>query len=44
MRQLGFTEEGSLVTIVYRLLPTATYAKFKPMSTDFLNINNPRAV
>ena len=44
MRQLGFTEEGSVVTVMYRSLPTATYAKFKPMSVDFLELRNPKAV
>lgn len=34
MRQLGFTKEGSLVTIMHRSLPTATYAKFRLMTTD----------
>jgi hypothetical protein len=36
MRQLGFTEEGSHVTIMHRSLPMATYVKFKPMSADLL--------
>jgi ubiquitin fusion degradation protein 1 len=37
-------EEGAQVFIQYVNLPSATYAKFKPMSTDFLQISNPRAM
>lgn len=36
--------EGEMAMIEYQSLPSATYAKFKPMSTDFLNISNPRAM
>lgn len=43
MRQLNL-HEGELAMIEYKSLPSATYAKFKPMSTDFLNISNPRAM
>lgn len=43
MRQLLF-EEGELAAIEYKSLPMATYAKLKPMSSDFLNISNPRAI
>lgn len=43
MEQLHL-EEGSQVLIQYVSLPSATYAKFKPMSTDFLQISNPRAM
>jgi hypothetical protein len=44
MRQLGNLEEGGVVTIVYRSLPVATYAKFKPQDVAFLDITDPRAV
>uniref|UniRef100_A0AC35FUY5 Ubiquitin fusion degradaton protein n=1 Tax=Panagrolaimus sp. PS1159 TaxID=55785 RepID=A0AC35FUY5_9BILA len=37
-------DEGAQVSIQYVNLPSATYAKFKPMSTDFLQISNPRAM
>ncbi|MFH4973942.1 hypothetical protein AB6A40_000651 [Gnathostoma spinigerum] len=37
-------KEGDSVHITYFSLPKATYAKFKPQSTDFLSISNPRAV
>lgn len=43
MRQLMFIE-GELASIEYKSLPMATYAKLKPMSLDFLNISNPRAI
>lgn len=43
MRQLHLNE-GDCVRICYTKLPSATYAKFKPQSTDFLAISNPRAV
>lgn len=43
MRQLCLNE-GDVVRTVYVNLPKATYAKFKPQSTDFLSISNPRAV
>uniref|UniRef100_A0A0N5ALF1 Ubiquitin fusion degradation protein 1 n=1 Tax=Syphacia muris TaxID=451379 RepID=A0A0N5ALF1_9BILA len=43
MRQLGLAE-GGVVRIVYTSLPRATYARFKPQSTDFLTVSNPRAV
>ena len=43
MDQLGLTE-GELVSIENKSLPSATYAKFKPLSTDFLHISNPRAM
>lgn len=36
--------EGDLITVEYKTLPNATYAKFKPMSTDFYHISNPRAM
>jgi len=43
MTQLGMTE-GAILTIDYVSLPKAVYAKFKPMSTDFLHVSNPRAM
>ncbi|KAK0408653.1 hypothetical protein QR680_004075 [Steinernema hermaphroditum] len=43
MRQLGLNE-GDHIQIEYVSLPSATYAKFKPQSVDFLQISNPRAV
>lgn len=43
MKQLLFIE-GEMAAIEYRSLPMAQYAKFKPMSSDFLNISNPRAI
>jgi ubiquitin fusion degradation protein 1 len=36
--------EGQIVQVESIALSVATYAKFKPQSTDFLNISNPRAV
>jgi len=43
LNQLRLTE-GDLITVEYKSLPNATYAKFKPMSTDFYHITNPRAM
>lgn len=43
MKQLSL-EEGEQILIEYAALPKAQYAKFKPMSTDFLNVSNPRAM
>jgi ubiquitin fusion degradation protein 1 len=43
MEQLHL-EEGSICAIEYTSLPRATFAKFKPMSTEFLHISNPRAM
>lgn len=43
MRQL-LLNEGDFAQIQYYNLPMATYARFKPQSSDFLNISNPRAV
>ena len=43
MRQLCLGE-GDVVRTVYVTLSRATYAKFKPQSTDFLAVSNPRAV
>ncbi|KAK2193470.1 hypothetical protein NP493_12g03027 [Ridgeia piscesae] len=43
MRNL-LLEEGSLVYLENISLPVATYAKFEPQSTEFLDITNPKAV
>jgi len=43
MNQLHLSE-GQMATIEYASLPKATYAKFKPRSTEFLHISNPRAM
>jgi ubiquitin fusion degradation protein 1 len=43
MEQLRL-QEGDLCSIQYIQLPGATYAKFKPTSTEFLSISNPRAM
>ncbi len=37
-------QEGQLVTLESVTLPTATYAKFQPMTEEFLQISNPKAV
>lgn len=37
-------EEGGLLSVKNVSLPKATFVKFKPQSTDFLDISNPRAV
>uniref|UniRef100_A0A1B6HJF9 Ubiquitin fusion degradation protein 1 homolog n=1 Tax=Homalodisca liturata TaxID=320908 RepID=A0A1B6HJF9_9HEMI len=37
-------EEGDLVSIENILLPVASFAKFQPQSSDFLDITNPKAV
>uniref|UniRef100_A0A914ICQ3 Ubiquitin fusion degradation protein 1 n=1 Tax=Globodera rostochiensis TaxID=31243 RepID=A0A914ICQ3_GLORO len=43
MNQLQL-EEGDLILVEYKALPNATFAKFKPMSTDFYSVSNPRAM
>ncbi|KAI6222488.1 hypothetical protein M3Y99_01496200 [Aphelenchoides fujianensis] len=43
MEQLHLSE-GMMCLIQYARLPNATYAKFKPTSTDFLTVTNPRAM
>lgn len=43
MEQLKL-EEGDLCLIEYARLPSATYAKFKPQSSEFLSVTNPRAM
>nr|AAW26469.1 SJCHGC05907 protein [Schistosoma japonicum] len=37
-------EEGGLVSVVNAALPVASFARFQPQSTDFLDISNPKAV
>ncbi|KAI6175970.1 hypothetical protein M3Y97_00748200 [Aphelenchoides bicaudatus] len=43
MEQLRL-QEGDLCSIEYARLPSATFAKFKPTSVEFLNLSNPRAM
>lgn len=43
MRNL-LLEEGSTVQIESVILPVATFSRFQPQSTDFLDISNPKAV
>ncbi|KAJ0173186.1 hypothetical protein K1T71_011362 [Dendrolimus kikuchii] len=37
-------EEGSIIQIESVSLPVATFSKFQPLSEDFLDISNPKAV
>lgn len=37
-------EEGSIIHVDNVSLPVATFAKFQPQSSDFLDITNPKAV
>lgn len=37
-------EEGAIIQLESISLPVATFAKFQPQSTDFLDITNPKAV
>jgi ubiquitin fusion degradation protein 1 len=37
-------EEASLITVESVSLPVATFSKFQPQSSDFLDISNPKAV
>ncbi|XP_006818061.1 ubiquitin recognition factor in ER-associated degradation protein 1-like [Saccoglossus kowalevskii] len=43
MRNL-LLEEGGLVQVESASLPVATYSKFQPQASDFLDITNPKAV
>lgn len=43
MRNL-LLDEGSLIQVTNVTLPVATFAKFQPMSVDFLDISDPKAV
>ena len=44
MMQNLMLEEGGLLSVKSASLPKATFVKFKPQSSDFLDISNPRAV
>jgi ubiquitin fusion degradation protein 1 len=37
-------EEGGLIEVRYTKLPVATFARFQPLSTEFLELSNPKAV
>jgi Ubiquitin fusion degradation protein UFD1 len=37
-------EEGSIISVENISLPVATFAKFQPQCSDFLDISNPKAV
>lgn len=37
-------DEGDMINIENVSLPVATYSKFQPHSSDFLDITNPKAV
>ncbi|XP_064461082.1 ubiquitin recognition factor in ER-associated degradation protein 1-like [Ornithodoros turicata] len=37
-------EEGDIVQVESAILPVATFSKFQPLSVDFLDITNPKAV
>ena len=39
-----YIEEGDLIQLDSVSLPVATYTKFQPQSTDFLDITDPKAV
>ncbi len=43
MRNL-LLEEGDIIDIESVTLPVATFSKFQPLSSDFLDITNPKAV
>ena len=43
MRNL-LLDEGQLLQVESASLQVATYSKFQPQSTDFLDITNPKAV
>merc|ERR1711922_134996 len=43
MQNLGL-DEGGLVQVESATLPVATFSKFQPLTTDFLNLTNPKAV
>lgn len=44
MMQNLMLETGGLVTVESATLPVATYSKFQPLSKDFLDLTNPKAV
>merc|ERR1712121_46158 len=37
-------EEGGMITVEAATLPVATFSKFQPLSKDFLDLSNPKAV
>eukprot|EP00088_Acartia_fossae_P009754 TRINITY_DN1478_c0_g1_i2.p1 TRINITY_DN1478_c0_g1~~TRINITY_DN1478_c0_g1_i2.p1 ORF type:complete len:317 (-),score=95.09 TRINITY_DN1478_c0_g1_i2:138-1043(-) len=43
MQNLGL-DEGGMVQVESATLPVATFSKFQPLTTDFLNLTNPKAV
>ena len=44
MMQNLLIDEGDFLDIESASLPVATFSKFQPQSTDFLDISNPKAV
>lgn len=36
--------EGDLISVANVSIPVATFSKFQPVSSDFLDITDPRAV
>merc|ERR1719461_944865 len=44
MMQNLMVEEGGLVQVESATLPVATFSKFQPLSKDFLDLSNPKAV
>eukprot|EP00092_Neocalanus_flemingeri_P107391 GFUD01137836.1.p1 GENE.GFUD01137836.1~~GFUD01137836.1.p1 ORF type:complete len:305 (+),score=106.50 GFUD01137836.1:53-967(+) len=44
MMQNLMLEEGGLVQVESATLPVATFSKFQPLSKDFLDLTNPKAV
>lgn len=44
MMQNLLLDEGDILNIESASLPVATFSKFQPQSTDFLDISNPKAV
>merc|ERR1719180_101485 len=44
MMQNLMLDTGGLVTVESATLPVATYSKFQPLSKDFLDLTNPKAV
>jgi len=44
MMQNLMLETGGLITVESATLPVATYSKFQPLSKDFLDLTNPKAV
>ena len=44
MLQNLMLQEGDIVQVESASLPVATFAKFQPLSVDFLDMTNPKAV